>query len=75
MQNLTILHMLLDCDKINSYRYANIIYEIKKQNIATKEYHSRKDLNIRETLVYEYMLDGLSLKIIALSTGYQWKTL
>lgn len=40
-----------------------------------KTYTSRKDLNSRETLAYEYMLDGLSLKRIAKSTGYQWKTL
>lgn len=43
--------------------------------MSKKDYHSRKDLNSRETLVYEYMLDGLSLKRIAKSTGYQWKTL
>lgn len=43
--------------------------------MTKKEYRSRKDLNSRETLAYEYMLDGLSLKRIAKSTGYQWKTL
>lgn len=43
------------------------------RKMAKKEYRSRKDLNIRETLAYEYMLDGLSLKRIAKSTGYQWK--
>ena len=52
--------MILNCDKINSCGCANI---------------SRKDLNSRETLAYEYMLDGLSLKRIAKSTGYQWNTI
>ena len=41
--------------------------------MVKKEYLSRKDLNSRETLAYEYMLDGLCLKRIAKSTGYQWK--
>lgn len=43
--------------------------------MAKKEYKSRKNLNSRETLAYEYMLDGLSLKSVAKSTGYQLRTL
>lgn len=35
---------------------------IKGAKYGKKEYLSRKDLNSRETLAYEYMLDGLSLK-------------
>lgn len=75
MHNLTVLHIILNCDKINSGGCANIICESKKRNMVKKEYLSRKDLNSRETLAYEYMLDGLSLKRIAKSTGYQWKTI
>ena len=48
---------------------------IKGEKNKKKEYLSRKDLNSRETLAYEYMLDGLSLKRIAKSTGYQWNTI
>lgn len=48
---------------------------IKGAKYGKKEYLSRKDLNSRETLAYEYMLDGLSLKRIAKSTGYQWDTI
>ncbi len=29
----------------------------RNTNMAIKEYRSRKDLNSRETLAYEYMLD------------------
>ncbi|MBC1476389.1 hypothetical protein HB892_01415 [Listeria welshimeri] len=43
--------------------------------MVKKEYLSRKDLNSRETLAYEYMLDGLTLKRIAKSRGDQWKTI
>lgn len=43
--------------------------------MAKNEYRNRKDLNSRESRAYDYMLDGLSLKRIAKSTGYQWKTL
>ena len=75
MHNLTVLHMILNCDKINSCGCANIICESKERNMVKKEYLSRKDLNSRETLAYEYMLDGLSLKRIAKSTGYQWNTI
>jgi len=38
--------------------------------MVKKEYQSRK-----EVLAYDYMFDGLSLKRIANSTCYQWKTL
>lgn len=37
--------------------------------MVKREYRNRKDLNSRETLAYEYMLDGLILKRIAKSTG------
>ena len=43
--------------------------------MTKKENQSRKDLSSKETLAYDYMLDGLSLKRIARSTGYQEKTL
>ena len=48
---------------------------IKGAKYGKNPYLSRKDLNSRETLAYEYMLDGLSLKRIAKSTGYQWNTI
>ena len=52
-----------------------ILYANQRSEYGKKEYLSRKDLNSRETLAYEYMLDGLSLKRIAKSTGYQWNTI
>jgi len=63
---------------INSNNF-RVITADKLQMIAKKKdkkvYRKRKGLNSKETLAYDYMLDGLSLKQIANSTGYQEKTL
>lgn len=43
--------------------------------MVKKEHLIQKALNSRETLAYLYMIDGLSLKRIAKSWSYQWKTI